>query len=72
MIGIINESGGKVISVDIPSGMDGNTGRPLDTCVRAYATVTMGYPKKGFLNNMSKKYTGRIVTADIGYPAGLK
>lgn len=68
IIDSINDSERSVLSVDIPSGMDGNTGEPLGACVKAGLTVTMGYMKKGFLNPGSKKYTGNIVVADIGYP----
>lgn len=57
-----------VISVDLPSGLDGDTGFPLGECVKTTVTVTMGYPKKGFLNPEAKKYLGNLIIADIGYP----
>ncbi len=60
-----------VISVDLPSGLDGDTGFPLGKCVKTTVTVTMGYPKKGFLNPEAKKYLGKLIIADIGYPRNI-
>lgn len=60
-----------VISVDIPSGLDANTGRPLGVAVRATATVTLGLPKAGFLNPEARPYVGELIVADIGFPPEL-
>lgn len=60
-----------VVSVDIPSGLDANTGRPLGAAVEATATVTMGLPKVGFQKPEAKKYVGEVIVADIGFPADL-
>lgn len=60
-----------VISVDLPSGLDGDTGFPSGKCVKTTVTVTMGYPKKGFLNPKAKKYLGKLIIADIGYPRNI-
>ncbi|HZE99629.1 MAG TPA: NAD(P)H-hydrate epimerase [Planctomycetota bacterium] len=60
-----------IVAVDIPSGLDANTGRPLGIAVEATATVTMGLPKTGFLVPESKRYVGELVVADIGFPADL-
>ncbi len=68
VIRIINQSNKPVIAVDIPSGLDGDTGLFLGDCIQAKITVTMGYPKKGFLNPEAKKFLGKVVVADIGYP----
>jgi NAD(P)H-hydrate epimerase len=64
----VNESKKKVVSVDIPSGLNSDTGEILGTCVRAAVTVTMGLPKKGFYEGKGPEVTGEIVVADIGYP----
>jgi hydroxyethylthiazole kinase-like uncharacterized protein yjeF len=71
MIEFINGLGKPVLAVDIPSGLDGDTGMPLGSCVRASLTVSMGFMKKGFLNPVSRKYTGEIIVADIGYPRDI-
>jgi len=60
-----------VVAVDIPSGLDANTGRPLGLAVRAAATVTMGLPKVGFKNPAAKPYLGELIVADIGFPPEL-
>jgi len=60
-----------IVAVDIPSGLDANTGRPLGVAVEAAATVTMGLPKAGFRAPEAKKYVGELVVADIGFPPDL-
>jgi len=70
-IEIINRTGKPVVSVDIPSGMDGDTGKSRGTCVRAHLTVTLGAMKKGFIFDNAKKFTGQVIVADIGFPKEL-
>jgi NAD(P)H-hydrate epimerase len=50
VIAAINKSGGGILAVDIPSGLDCDTGKPLGPCVRADHTVTFVAPKAGFAN----------------------
>jgi NAD(P)H-hydrate epimerase len=57
-----------VLSVDLPSGLDCDTGRPLGPCIRAERTVTFVAQKIGFENPESRQYTGQITIADIGCP----
>jgi NAD(P)H-hydrate epimerase len=64
----INQSKSKVLSVDIPSGMDCDTGNTLGTCIKANCTVTFVARKKGFDNPESKIHTGIVHVADIGVP----
>jgi NAD(P)H-hydrate epimerase len=72
-IGIVNRSPAPVLAVDIPSGVDGQTGRAEGPAVKADATVTMGLLKTGLLFHPGKELSGRVVTADIGFPpAALK
>lgn len=68
LIKLINQTKKPIISIDVPSGLDADTGLPLGNCIKAKITVTMGYPKKGFLNPETKKFLGKLVIADIGYP----
>jgi len=65
-IKIINTSKAYVVSVDVPSGIDPNTGRAHDVSVRADATVTFHRMKIGLLNN--KKYSGSVHIEKIGIP----
>ena len=61
----INESGARVISVDIPSGMNGDTGEAV-TAVRSKLTVTIGFVKNGLISENAGHYISRLVCADIG------
>lgn len=64
----INALGVAVLSVDIPSGLDADTGLPMPGAIKAYITVALGYPKIGFKAPGAKDYTGTVVVADIGLP----
>ncbi len=68
IIGAINASGKPVISVDIPSGIDGNTGNVLGSAVRATHTFTYAYPKLGQIMPPGSEYTGRLTVIDISIP----
>jgi NAD(P)H-hydrate epimerase len=59
----INGSGKNVISVDVPSGLDADTGVAYSPVVKASATITLGLPKPGL-----RKLPGRVFVADIGVP----
>ncbi|WCJ59221.1 NAD(P)H-hydrate dehydratase [Fontisphaera persica] len=63
----INASGWPVAAVDVPSGLDADTGQPLGAAVRATLTVTFGAPKWGLLQPTAAEYTGRLqVAPEIG------
>jgi NAD(P)H-hydrate epimerase len=68
VITAINAAGRPVLAIDIPSGLDCDTGLPLGSTIRAARTVTMAARKAGFANAESAAYTGEIVLADIGVP----
>jgi hydroxyethylthiazole kinase-like uncharacterized protein yjeF len=70
-IKLINGSGRHVVSVDIPSGIHGTTGRMLGDAVRAYITVTFAFAKLGHVLYPGAEHTGRLVVADIGIPPKL-
>ncbi len=61
----INESGAYVISVDINSGMNGDTGE-ASLAIRSDLTVSIGYLKTGLVTEAAKKYIGKLVNVDIG------
>lgn len=71
VIALINEAGCPVLSVDIPSGLDGTTGQPLGIAVVANTTVTFQLPKKGFENPRARNFTGELKVVDIGIPVHL-
>jgi hydroxyethylthiazole kinase-like uncharacterized protein yjeF len=57
-----------ILSVDLPSGLDPDTGQAPDPCVRADATVTLGGVKLGLASPGAADYTGRLYLAPIGLP----
>jgi NAD(P)H-hydrate epimerase len=62
---------GTVVAVDIPSGLDCDTGEPLGPTVRATHTVTFVAAKAGFANLKAKEWLGEVHVADIGAPRAL-
>lgn len=66
-----NNSGAPILAVDIPSGLDADTGQADGPCIRATATVTMGLPKVGLLLFPGAELAGTLYVADIGYPHAL-
>jgi NAD(P)H-hydrate epimerase len=71
VIAAINHSAAKVLAVDLPSGLDCDTGLPLGPCVRALYTVTFVARKKGFANPAAKEWLGEVHVVDIGAPRVL-
>lgn len=59
------------LAVDIPSGLDADSGEAAATCFRADITVTFVAPKVGFATEAARRVVGRVVVADIGIPREL-
>src|SRR5215208_1438361 len=66
VIKLINKSKSYIIAVDIPSGLNPNTGETTSNVIRANTTITFHRIKVGLLNN--KKYTGNLILKKIGIP----
>ena len=66
-IKVINGLHRPVVAIDIPSGLDSDTGEVRGVCVRADVTVTMGLPKVGLLKPAAADFVGHIEMADIGF-----
>jgi len=58
----------KVVAIDIPSGINGDTGSHEGSCIRADVTVTMGLPKEGLLRGDALNFVGKLEVVDIGIP----
>lgn len=71
LINIINKSGTRVLSVDVPSGLDATTGECRTVCIEAVETVTFGLPKSGFYKSDGPRFTGNIIIKNIGFPESL-
>ena len=67
-IDAINGSGTLVIAVDIPSGLDSDTGVAYSPTVRASSTITFTLPKTGLLRGDGPSVAGHVMVADIGIP----
>ncbi|MBX3532084.1 MAG: NAD(P)H-hydrate dehydratase [Rhizobiaceae bacterium] len=65
---LTNEAGAMVMAVDVPSGLDGATGRLDEGAFRADLTVTFVRRKPGHLLEPGRSACGRLVVADIGIP----
>lgn len=68
VISIVNENSKYTISVDVPSGMESNTGKILGICIKANKTISFVIYKKGFINYVAKKFTGDVIVENIGVP----
>jgi NAD(P)H-hydrate epimerase len=61
-----------VLSVDLPSGLDADSGQPLGIdCITATRTITFVAEKQGFAHPAAAQYLGRVAVADIGEPREL-
>lgn len=67
-IQIMNQAPENKLAVDLPSGLDCDTGMPLGDCIVAIQTATFVAEKKGFAQPKSKQYTGTVSVLDIGAP----
>ncbi|NOZ79849.1 MAG: NAD(P)H-hydrate dehydratase [Acidobacteria bacterium] len=71
VIEAVNASGKLVVGIDIPSGVDGNTGKIWGTAIRADLTVTFGTPKRGNLLYPGAARGGRLFVCRISFPPEL-
>ena len=69
-ITLMNASGLPTVAVDIPSGLDSDTGQPLGAAIQAEMTVALGYPKLGEVIYPGLAFAGELVVADIGIDSG--
>ena len=57
------------VAVDLPSGLNANTGEVLGACVKAKLTITFALPKRGLLIYPGADFAGRLKVVDIGIPS---
>ncbi|BAS27120.1 NAD(P)H-hydrate dehydratase [Limnochorda pilosa] len=67
-VAALNRFEGTVVSVDLPSGLDADTGQAHPEAVRAHWTVTLGLAKPGLFLLPGAEYAGRVEVASIGLP----
>jgi len=71
IIRAINSENSPVLSVDIPSGLDADSGQALGVCVDADSTVTFALPKLGLLTYPGASFAGQLIISEIGIPQQL-
>ncbi|MCX7917466.1 MAG: NAD(P)H-hydrate epimerase [bacterium] len=68
IIGFINKKKCFKISIDIPSGLDADTGEIHGVCIKSNLTLSMGFLKRGFFIGEGPKCVGKVKVLDIGFP----
>ncbi|MCK5682048.1 NAD(P)H-hydrate epimerase, partial [bacterium] len=68
VVAAINEFSGPVLALDIPSGLDADSGLPLGSAVQATATATFAFGKPGLFVSPGCNYAGQVEIVDIGIP----
>lgn len=66
-----NRADMRVVALDLPTGLDADTGLVDTACPVADITVTLGYPKAGMFSFPAAGHVGTLEVVDIGIPAGL-
>jgi NAD(P)H-hydrate epimerase len=66
LIESLNRVSACIWSIDIPSGLDGESGEPQPVCLRAQSTLYCALPKKGFFLRSGFAYTGRLIHISLG------
>lgn len=68
LIEAMNRAPGRRLALDVPSGLDADSGAPLGAAVEAHDTVTFGHLKIGLLTPQGARLAGRVHVADLGVP----
>ncbi|WP_379128054.1 NAD(P)H-hydrate dehydratase [Paenibacillus sp. sgz500958] len=71
LIAAANASGKPIVSADIPSGMDADTGMTHEPCIHASVTVCLAFLKRGLLQYPGAGAAGYVVVRSIGIPSAL-
>lgn len=71
LISMVNDSGLPVVAIDMPSGVEADSGRVNEVAIAAQVTVTFGLPKTGHFFCPGAACAGRLVVDDISLPPGL-
>ncbi|MCK9463647.1 MAG: NAD(P)H-hydrate epimerase, partial [Proteobacteria bacterium] len=69
LIDLANDASAEVLAIDLPSGLDADSGRPLGRAIRATATATFGHLKRGLVVQPGAELSGRVHVVPLGVPA---
>jgi len=64
----MNGSGRPIVALDLPTGVNADTGEVIGPCIRAAMCVTFGAAKRGLLFSPGREHTGELHVAEIGFP----
>ncbi|MDO9545820.1 MAG: NAD(P)H-hydrate epimerase [Pelolinea sp.] len=70
-IDLANKSAIPILSLDIPSGLDADSGLALGVCIKADTTLTLALPKVGLLKDEASEFVGTLYVGDISVPTSL-
>ena len=68
IIELINKSNKQIVAIDIPSGLSGDSGERMGTCIIAETTLAMGFLKPGYFLQPAKEFIGKLELLDLGLP----
>ena len=68
IIELINKSNKQIVAVDIPSGLSGDSGQRMGTCIQADTTLAMGFLKPGYFLQPAKEFIGKLELLNLGLP----
>ncbi len=71
IIDAANDTTAPIVSLDVPSGVDVDTGEAPRSAIRASATLTLALPKAGLVRPEAQRFVGELYLADISVPAAL-
>jgi len=71
LIGFVIGAGRPIVSLDLPSGMDPDSGEASGAAITAGATLTLALPKSGLLTPAGVARSGRLYLGDLGLPSAL-
>ncbi len=71
LVAHMNQAGAPIVAIDLPTGVETDTGRVAGEAIRATITITMGALKRGLCFYPGREHAGRIFVADIGFPPGV-
>ncbi len=71
LVDLVRALAADVVALDLPSGLDADSGKPFGTCIRATHTLTFGLPKIGLVQEHAADDVGELHVLDIGFPSGL-
>jgi ADP-dependent NAD(P)H-hydrate dehydratase / NAD(P)H-hydrate epimerase len=67
-VAMINASGNPVVAIDMPTGIDADTGEVMGAAIKADLTVTMAFLKRGLVLYPGAEFAGTVRVADLGIP----